>query len=314
MPKPNTTDTPLTDHGDKDDESAASSNLPPALYLVPTPLGNRGDFTQRALSVLAQVTVIAAEDTRHSKPLIAPMNPQATWIAAHQHNENNAAERIVTLLERGVAVALISDAGTPGICDPGARVVNAVRAAALPIVPLPGACAAITALSASGLVDTPFYFAGFLPSKASQRRARLKQLNTQIQDAALVFYEAPHRITDTLNDCAACLPGKRDVLIARELTKCFESIVQLPLPDAVTWLLADKQRQKGEFVLVITPAAQNAEELIQDANEAGEQWLPMLLEEGLSTRQASQVAARLSGGKKKVLYEKALALKNNTDL
>ena len=219
-----------------------------ALYVVPTPLGNLADLTRRAEEVLRAVPWIAAEDTRHSGPLLKQLGATGRLLPAHQHNEHEAAARIIDKLQAGESVALISDAGTPGISDPGARVVAAVRAAGGRVVPLPGPCAATTALSASGLNDEHFLFYGFLPSKAGQRRQAIE--NLRATPAALVFYEAPHRVLDTVGDLAELLGGDdgRTLVIARELTKLFESIHSGPLAEALDWLKADSNRQRGEFV------------------------------------------------------------------
>ena len=271
-----------------------------ALYVVPTPLGNRGDLTHRAEEILKQVAWIAAEDTRHSAPLMKQLGCQAKWLPAHQHNEHEAAEKIIAALQAGEAVALISDAGTPGISDPGARIVAAVRTAGLSVIPLPGACAATTALSASGLLDEHFLFYGFLPSKAGQRQQALSELKNL--QAALVFYEAPHRVLETVRDMAEVL-GERTLVIARELTKLFETIHALPLQEAEAWMAADSNRQRGEFVLILSGPVKN-----NDLGEA-ERVLALLLAEGLPVKQVAKLAAAITGKPKNLLYERALALK-----
>ena len=271
-----------------------------ALYVVPTPLGNLADLTRRAEEVLRSVAWVAAEDTRHSATLLKHLGARARTLPAHQHNEQEAASRIIAKLQAGESVALISDAGTPGISDPGARVVAAVRAAGGKVVPLPGPCAATTALSAAGLLDEHFLFYGFLPAKAGQRRQALEGLREQT--AALVFYEAPHRVLETVADLAAIM-GERTLVIARELTKLFESIHALPLGEALAWLQADPNRQRGEFVLLLSGAPAEA-----DSGE-GERVLKLLLAEGLPTKQAAKLAAQITGAAKNALYERALALK-----
>ena len=270
----------------------------PALYVVPTPLGNLGDLSARSLEVLRGVGWIAAEDTRHSTPLLKHFGIGARLLPAHEHNENAAAAKIVEKLAAGEAVALISDAGTPGISDPGARVVAAVRAAGHRIVPLPGPCAAVTALSAAGLADQRFLFVGFLSAKAGQRRQAIAEL-AKVQ-AALVFYEAPHRVVDTVADLAAEL-GQRTLVVARELSKLFESIHACPLADAAEWLRADANRQKGEFVLIVSGAPGDA-----DAGDS-ERILGLLLDEGLPVKQAAKLAAAIGGGSKNALYDLALS-------
>ena len=272
-----------------------------ALYVVPTPLGNLADLTRRAEEVLRTVSWVAAEDTRHSGPLLKQLGAQARTIPAHQHNEHEAAARIVEKLQGGESVALISDAGTPGISDPGARIVAAVRAAGCKIIPLPGPCAATTALSASGLLDEHFMFYGFLPSKGGQRRQALEALREQ--PCALVFYEAPHRVLETVEDMATVF-GNRTLVIARELTKLFESIHALPLGEALAWLKEDPNRQRGEFVLMLSGAPADTD------NGEGERVLKLLLAEGLPVKQASKLAAQITGMAKNALYERALALKS----
>lgn len=271
-----------------------------ALYVVPTPLGNLADISQRSLDVLRSVAWVAAEDTRHSAPLLKHLGVAARTLPAHQHNEREAAAKIVEKLAAGEAVALISDAGTPGISDPGARIVAAVRAAGFRIVPLPGPCAAVTALSAAGLADERFLFVGFLPAKSGQRRQIVADLASV--PAALVFYEAPHRVIEAVEDLAAGL-GERTLVIARELTKLFETIHACPLAEAVAWLQADANRQKGEFVLIVSGAPDAA-----DDGEA-ERVLKLLLADGLPVKQAAKLAAAISGASKNDLYQRALALR-----
>ena len=271
------------------------------MYVVPTPLGNLADLTRRAEEILCTVPWVAAEDTRHSGPLLKQLGAQARTIPAHQHNEHEAAARIVEKLQAGEAVALISDAGTPGISDPGARVVAAVRAAGCKVVPLPGPCAATTALSASGLLDEHFLFYGFLPTKGGQRRQALEELRDY--PCALVFYEAPHRVLETVADLASVF-GERTLVIARELTKLFETVHSCPLSGALAWLQEDSNRQRGEFVLMLSGAPADA-----DSGE-GERVLKLLLAEGLPVKQAAKLAAQITGAAKNALYERALALKS----
>jgi 16S rRNA (cytidine1402-2'-O)-methyltransferase len=270
-----------------------------ALYVVPTPLGNLADLTRRAEEVLRSVKWIAAEDTRHTAPLLKHLGASARMLPAHQHNEHEAAARIVERLQAGESVALVSDAGTPGISDPGARVVAAVRAAGCRVVPLPGPCAATTAMSASGLTDEHFLFYGFLPSKAGQRKQALEELRAL--PAALVFYEAPHRVLDTVADLAAVL-GERTLVVARELTKLFETVHSLPLGEALDWFKADANRQRGEFVLIVSGATPDADD--------GERVLKLLLADGLPVKQAAKLAAAITGAAKNDLYDLALQLKN----
>ncbi|MGB7502777.1 MAG: 16S rRNA (cytidine(1402)-2'-O)-methyltransferase [Azonexus sp.] len=272
-----------------------------ALYVVPTPLGNLADLTRRAEEILRAVPWVAAEDTRHSGPLLKQLGSQAHTLPAHRHNEHEAAARILEKLRGGESVALISDAGTPGISDPGARIVAAVRAAGCKVVPLPGPSAVTTALSASGLLDEHFLFYGFLPNKGGQRRQAIEELRDY--PCALVFYEAPHRVLETVADLAAVL-GERTLVIARELTKLFESIHSGPLTAALDWLQEDTNRQRGEFVLLLSGAPAGGDD------GEGERVLKLLLAEGLPVKQAAKLTAAITGAAKNMLYERALALKN----
>ncbi|MBL8420621.1 MAG: 16S rRNA (cytidine(1402)-2'-O)-methyltransferase [Dechloromonas sp.] len=274
-----------------------------ALYVVPTPLGNLADLTRRAEEILRSVPWVAAEDTRHSSTLLRQLGSRARTLPAHQHNELAAAARIVERLKAGEAVALISDAGTPGISDPGARIVATVRAAGCKVIPLPGPCAATTALSASGLLDEHFLFHGFLPSKPGQRRKAIEDLRGNA--CALVFYEAPHRVLETVADLAAVL-GERTLVIARELTKLFESIHSGPLTAALEWLKEDPNRQRGEFVLIVSGAPADVDD------HEGERVLKLLLAEGLPVKQAARLAAAITGAGKNALYDRALALRDGS--
>jgi len=271
-----------------------------ALYVVPTPLGNLADLTRRAEEILRAVPWVAAEDTRHSGPLLKQIGSSARTLPAHRHNEHEAAARILEKLQGGESVALISDAGTPGISDPGARIVAAVRAAGCRVVPLPGPSAVTTALSASGLLDEHFLFYGFLPNKGGQRRQAIAALRDY--PCALAFYEAPHRVLETVADLAAVL-GERTLVIARELTKLFESIHSGPLTAALAWLEEDPNRQRGEFVLLVSGAPTGGDD------GEGERVLKLLLAEGLPVKQAAKLAAAITGAAKNMLYERALALK-----
>ena len=257
-------------------------------------------MTPRAIEVLRQVPWIAAEDTRHSAPLLRHYGCQARLLAAHQHNEESAAQQVIARLAAGESVALIVDAGTPAVSDPGARLVARVRAAAYRIVPLPGPCAAIVALSASGLSEAHFLFYGFLPSKAGQRAEALRELAHL--PYALVFYEAPHRILETVAALAEAFGPERTLVLARELTKLFESIHACALGEAQDWLLADSNRQRGEFVLLVSGAPR-----VEEAAE-GERVLKLLLDDGLSVSQATRLAHAISGVGKKALYQRALLL------
>ncbi len=273
-----------------------------ALSIVATPIGNLGDITLRALETLRQADVIACEDTRHARRLLDHHAIHVQLLAVHEHNEQAAAAKLIGLLATGKRVALISDAGTPGISDPGARTVAAVRAAGFTVTPLPGPNAAIAALSAAGLDDAAFHFIGFLPAKVGARRTALEALKPIV--ATLVFYEAPHRIEETVADLVALLEPERDIVIARELTKLFEEIVRLPLPAAPAWLAADDNHRRGEFVLLVS-ATQPREGL--DAES--ERILKTLLAE-LPVKQAAKLASTITGVAKNDLYQRALALKD----
>ncbi len=270
------------------------------LYVVATPIGNLGDITLRALEVLKRVDLVAAEDTRLTGNLLRHFGIGAKLISVREHNEQAGALKVIAALREGLSVALVTDAGTPAVSDPGARVVAAVRAADLPVVPIPGANAAVTALSASGLAAPHFLFYGFLPAKAGERRSALETLKAL--PYALVFYEAPHRIGDTVADLATLLGETREIVFARELTKAFEQIHVCPLGEAAAWLSSDPNHGCGEFVLIVSGATEAA------ATGAGERELKILLQE-LPASQAAKLAAQISGEKKNALYALALKLR-----
>lgn len=281
----------------------------PALYVVATPIGQLGDITLRALEVLKAVDWIAAEDTRHTQPLLRHHGIEGRLLAVHEHNEAAAAELIVGKLAAGQSVALVSDAGTPGISDPGARVVGRVRSAGFLVVPVPGACAAVTAMSAAGLSGGEFTFLGFLPARSQARQRVLEQ---HLAAAAhLILYEAPHRVLETLADCLTVFGPARRVVIAKELTKLFETFHVGPLGEVQAWFGEDPNRSRGEFVLLIEAAPPGDENDAADAE--GERVLRILLDDGVSVRQASALAAKIAGASKKTLYEKALRLRNDGD-
>ncbi len=270
-----------------------------ALYVVATPLGNLGDITARALEVLRGADAIACEDTRHTRRLLDHFGIGGRTFALHAHNEAAAAAKLLDLLGRGRAVALVCDAGTPAVSDPGARAVAAARAAGFRVIPVPGPNAAIAALSASGLAEPHFLFYGFLPARQPARRKALAALKPLA--CALVFHEAPHRVAETVDDLAALLEPQRTLVIARELTKLHESIASLPLAEAPAWLAADADRRRGEFVLCVSappPAAETSAE--------SERVLDLLLAE-LPLKQAARLAAQISGAPKNALYALALA-------
>ncbi|MGZ5041740.1 MAG: 16S rRNA (cytidine(1402)-2'-O)-methyltransferase [Usitatibacter sp.] len=265
-----------------------------------TPIGNLGDVTLRAIDVLKRAHRVAAEDTRNTRALLSHLGISAKLVAVHAHNERRSAEPLVRAIGAGEAIALVSDAGTPAVSDPGAELVAAVRAAGLKVSPIPGASALTAALSASGMAFDGAVFAGFLPVKGSERRERLAALAAG--PWAIVLFEAPHRIAATLADLHHAL-GDRDVVIARELTKRFETIARMPLAEARAFVEADDDRRRGEFVLVIEgrPAAR-APGLDPRAV------LEALLAE-LPLKQAVALAAKITSGKRNELYALALELK-----
>jgi 16S rRNA (cytidine1402-2'-O)-methyltransferase len=272
------------------------------LYVVATPIGNLRDITLRALDILGQVDLIAAEDTRVTGVLIAHHGIRAQLLSLNEHNERRRATEIIKLLDAGKRVALVTDAGTPAISDPGAALVRAVSDAGYAIVPVPGPSAVIAALSAAGLDVSPWLFVGFLPATTAARRAALEPLATL--PFALVFYEAPHRILAALAALAVTLGAAREVVIARELTKRFETIHRCLLGDASAWIDADPDRQRGEFVLIVgAPAAAAAE-----ADDAHDATLALLLTE-LPLARAVRLAVALTRAPKNRLYKRALALK-----
>ena len=277
-------------------------NKTSALYVVATPLGHIADITQRALDTLRDADLVACEDTRHTRHLLDHYGIRTHTVALHEHNEAAAAQKPVAWLGEGKRVAPASDPRTPAVSDPGARAVAAVRAAGFPVIPLPGPNAAITAISAAGLDEARFHFVGFLPSKAGARRQQIASLKSV--DAMLVFYEAPHRITETVADLAGLLEPERTLVVARELTKLFEQIAVMPLSDAPAWLAADANRQRGEFVLLLS-SPPPVEGLPDEALRV----LRLLLAE-LPLKQAVRLAAEISGAPKNALYDVALALKN----
>lgn len=283
------------------DELSNQSFPSGALYVVATPIGNLADITLRALKVLELADAIACEDTRNTGQLLTRYGLNKTLFAAHQHNEREVAQKIVERLRAGERIALVSDAGTPAVSDPGARIVDAVIDAGLTVVPIAGPSAAIAALSASGLLADEFRFIGFLPVKDKQRDALLASLATST--ATLVFYEAPHRIADTLAACERAFGAERRVLIARELSKLFEQLHRCKLGDATAWIAADAHHQRGEFVLLVEAAAAREDDGMDDAKRL----LAILLDE-CPVSQAAALAAKITGMKKNALYTLALQM------
>lgn len=278
----------------------------PSLYVVATPLGNLYDITLRALALLGAVDVVAAEDTRHSQRLLDAFGLKVRMIAVHQHNEQAAAGQLIDLLAAGKHVALVSDAGTPAVSDPGARVVARVRAAGHPVVPLPGPCAAIAALSVAGFAENGFRFVGFLPARSAARVSVLAALVDEA--AALVFYEAPHRIAESLADLCAVFGPAREVVLAREMTKLHEQIVRLPLGEVAAWLAADANRMRGEFVVVLEGAPPH-----DGLGAEAERVLGLLLE-AVPLKTAAQLAAEITGAPRKALYARALEMQAGQSL
>lgn len=272
---------------------------PGTLYVVATPIGNLRDITLRALDVLRSVDVVAAEDTRVTQGLLAAYGIRKPLTALHEHNEASVTPKLVEALKAGRSVAVVSDAGTPGVSDPGAHLVRSVRAAGLPLVPIPGASAVTATLSVAGLAVPRWLFCGFLPAKVKARRQTLAELAAL--PFHLVFYEAPHRIMESVADMAAVLGPERELVLARELTKRFEQVTCLTLGQAQDWLAADPDRQRGEFVLIVS----GAERIELPDEAAARKILDTLLDE-LPASQAARIAARLTGLKRSDLYARAL--------
>ncbi|MBE2173885.1 16S rRNA (cytidine(1402)-2'-O)-methyltransferase [Acinetobacter oleivorans] len=271
------------------------------LFVVATPIGHLDDMTFRAINILKSVSIVAAEDTRQSAQLFKHYNISTQLTACHDHNESNKIEQLVQKLLAGDSVALISDAGTPLISDPGFKLVRAAQEHGIKVVPVPGACAAIAALSAVGLPSDRFSFEGFLPSRSSQRISQLEKLKNETQ--TLIFYEAPHRILESIKDMAQVFGEDRPVGFAREITKTFETIKKMTLKDLVSFIENDHNQEKGEIVVVVGGAAAKTDLEQEKLDEL----LKRLLQD-LSVKAASQLAADLTGIKKKVAYQRALEL------
>jgi 16S rRNA (cytidine1402-2'-O)-methyltransferase len=274
--------------------------LEPGLYVVATPIGNLGDITLRAIDVLKRADRIAAEDTRNTRGLLSHLGISARLVALHAHNERRATQALVRAIANGEAVALVSDAGTPAVSDPGAELVAAVRDAGSKVIPIPGASALTAALSASGMMFDGAVFAGFLPVKGSERREKLASLAAG--PWAIVLFEAPHRVAATLGDLHEAL-GERDVVIARELTKRFETIARVPLAQAQAFVQADDDRRRGEFVLVIEGRP------VERASGFDPSAVLQALLAELPLKQAVALATKITGGKRNALYALALELK-----
>ena len=277
-----------------------------ALYVVATPIGNIADVSLRALKVLSLVDAIACEDTRNTGLLMSRLGLSTPLFSAHQHNERESAEKIIARLRKGERIALVSDAGTPAISDPGARIVDAVIDAGLRVIPIAGACACIAALCASGLMTDEFHFVGFLPTKTSQRAQLLSRVTST--RATLIFYEAPHRILETAHALASALGGERRVVVARELSKLFEQFHRCQLSELHDWLAHAPEHQKGEFVLLVEAAVVSDEPDLSEATRV----LTILLESN-SVSLAAALAARITGLKKNALYELALKMQTTNE-
>jgi 16S rRNA (cytidine1402-2'-O)-methyltransferase len=270
---------------------------PGTLFVVATPIGNLADASPRALEALRAADLVACEDTRTTRTLLARHGIEARTLALHEHNERTAAGRLIEALRQGHNVALVSDAGTPGLSDPGALLVEQAHRAGIRVSPLPGPSAAAAAFSASGFPADRFLFAGFLPAAPAARRKALEELDLPFP---VILYEAPHRIAEALQDVLDRFGGARQIVIARELTKKFEEVVRLPLAEAPAWLSAQPHRTQGEFVLVLAPGEPRTA-----AAKDAERTLAVLLEE-LSPSDAARLAARITGAPKRELYRKAL--------
>lgn len=275
-------------------------------YVVATPLGNRDDLSQRARRVLSEVGLVAAEDTRHTGRLLSGLGIQCALRSLHEHNESRVVEELLGYMAQGGSVALVSDAGTPLISDPGYQVVKACHEAGIRVVPVPGPCAAIAALSAGGLPTDSFRFCGFLPRGGAARRERLRVLGQE--RATLVFYEAPHRIEPMLADLVAVFGARRLAVLARELTKVHETVIRAPLAVLLDRVSGDPEQRLGEMVVLVEGAP--AREDGGDSPETDRQ-LRVLLEY-LPVKQAAAALSRLTGLKKNALYRRALELQSET--
>ncbi|KOP52029.1 Ribosomal RNA small subunit methyltransferase I [Pseudomonas tremae] len=278
-----------------------SNSTPGSLYVVATPIGNLDDMSVRALKVLREVALIAAEDTRHSARLMQHFGISTPLAACHEHNERDEGSRFITRLLAGDDIALISDAGTPLISDPGYHLVRQARAAGVPVVPVPGACALIAALSAAGLPSDRFIFEGFLPAKAVGRRAKLEKVKEEPR--TLIYYEAPHRILECLQDMELVFGADRHALLAREITKTFETLKGLPLGELRAFVEGDSNQQRGECVVLVAGWTQPEEDDVVGAE--ARRVLGLLLEE-MPLKRAAALAAEITGVRKNLLYQVAL--------
>jgi 16S rRNA (cytidine1402-2'-O)-methyltransferase len=276
------------------------------LYVVATPIGNLEDMTPRAIRILSEVDLIAAEDTRHSGKLLKHFGIEAKTEALHEHNERSQVPRLIDILQAGKSIAFITDAGTPLVSDPGFHLVRSARQAGLTVIPVPGACAAIAALSAAGLPSDRFVFEGFPPAKSAARRAVFEKLHEEAR--TLIFYESPHRILESLKEMTEIFGPGREAVLARELTKQFETVRSGTLTELSEWVNRDPHQQLGEFVILIHGVPRAEREAV---DEDAERVLRILLEE-LPASQAVALAAKITGLKKNRLYEYALNLKGDS--
>lgn len=275
------------------------------LYIVATPIGNLKDITQRAIETLQNVNCIAAEDTRHSKRLLQHLGITKPLVSLHEHNETERANQLIGRLRQGEAIALISDAGTPLISDPGYILVRQVKNAGFRVVPIPGPCAAIVALSAAGLPTDRFVFEGFLPTKPKLRKERLENLQSEAR--TLVFYEVPHRISDSLQAMKQVLGDDRHIVFVRELTKVFETIKSGTIAEIIDWVTQDNNQQRGEIIVLVA----GAKVISSVSGIASSDKILMVLLERTSVKQAAEMAAKITGNSKNNLYQRALELKKN---
>ncbi|MBB5212173.1 16S rRNA (cytidine(1402)-2'-O)-methyltransferase [Microbulbifer hydrolyticus] len=273
------------------------------LYIVATPIGNLADMVPRAIEVLQSADLVAAEDTRHSQRLFSHFSIETPLVAYHDHSDDQRTTKILQRLEQGQTVALISDAGTPLISDPGYRLVREARERGFNVVPIPGACAFVAALSAAGLPSDRFTFEGFLPAKPLAREKALQALAGEAR--TMVFYEAPHRVLDTLEAMRLVFGDTREAVIAREISKAFETIQLLPLAELVEWVRADSNQQRGEIVLLVRGAAEGRS---SELDAESERVMTLLLAE-LPPKRAAAVAAEITGVNKKLLYNWSLSQK-----
>ncbi len=286
-------------------QSVSIEISPGSLFLVATPIGNLGDISQRAIEVLATVDLIAAEDTRHSQRLLNHLGIRTKMQSYHEHNEATQAERLISKLQQGHSIALISDAGTPLVSDPGYRLLQQAHQHNVKVVPIPGACAAIAAMSVSGLPSDRFSFEGFPPAKQGARLGFFEALKNE--QRTMIFYISCHRIVETLNDIKQVFGGQRLATFAREITKTYETIRKASLAELCDWVSEDEQQRKGEIVLMVTGSVQQAPD-----DAIVNEMLSVLVEE-LPVKQAAKIAARLTGVNKNDLYKAALVLKDKHD-